>query len=493
MGRSVWMVLVCLLTTVLVLSSCAKNGTEVPPIAETETTQNATPTTPSKPELQPASFSISGLTITPMEVTTGSPVIVEVLVTNSGELSGTYNVTLKIDDTVEATEKVTLAGGASQKVTFTKTKTTAKTYSLSVNGQSGTFVVKAPPPSPSIPTQTLPLPAMSAFQKGIAFAAWLPFDAPRYGLYTPPGADQSLKNLATTGANWISLVVCCGQETRASTTIFRTQPRTATDSELLHVITLAHSLGMRVMLKPQLDFSNDPTHWRGHIGTVFTSEAQWQDWFTSYQGFINYYATFAQRAGVDMLCIGVELGGTTHREGNWRRIVQDVRQQYKGAITYASLCSSGSGLPHGEEERITWWDAVDYIGVDVYYTLTDKNAPTVEELKEAWTKRGHIALLENLSSRFNKPIIFTEFGYESSDGTNKCPGCWNTGAPIDLQEQADCYQAALEVLWGKPWLAGIYWWQWRAEPGLGGPNDISHNPYGKPAAEILKRFYLAEP
>src|SRR4030042_6749988 len=98
-----------------------------------------------------------------------------------------------------------------------------------------------------------------------------------------------------------------------------------------------------------------------------------------------------------MLCIGVELGGITHREADWRRIIQEVRQRFKGTITYSSLCSAG-GFPHGEEKRITWWDAVDYIGVDVYYELTDKNDPTVEELKAAWTQRGYIALLESLSS-----------------------------------------------------------------------------------------------
>jgi hypothetical protein len=327
----------------------------------------------------------------------------------------------------------------------------------------------------------------------MAFGDWRSFTAPpaAWGLYRSPGTDQSLKNLAATGANWISLVVCGGQETRTSTTIFYTQPRTATDSELRRVIDLAHSLGLRVMLKPQLDFSNDQDYWRGHIGTAFNSETQWQDWFAPYREFINHYATFSQEANVDMLCIGVELGGVTHREADWRRIIQEVRQRFKGAITYASLCTAGS-FPHGEENRITWWDAVDYIGVDVYYTLTDKNNPTVEELKKAWTDKGYIALLENLSKRFNKPIIFTEFGYRSLDGTNKCPGCWTNKGTLDLQEQADCYQAALEVLWRKPWLAGIYWWQWLADPRLGGLNDDTHNPYGKPAEEVLKRFYLSQ-
>lgn len=487
MKRVLWLVLACLLTAVLVLGSCTQNVPEAPPEAKTETTTAASPTTP---EPKPASFGISGLTITPKEVTAGSSVTIEVLVTNMGGITGTYDVTLKIDDTVESMETVTLEGTASRKVTFTVTKSTAKAYSVSINGQSGTFVVKSPPPSPVVKPPTPPLPDMDAFMKGIHFADWKSFDTPDQwrGLYRPPAVEQSLKNLAATGANWISLVVTRGQETIASTTISHDTPATATDSELLRVINLAHSLGMRVMLWPGLIVFNDPGgHWWGEIGTTFTSEAQWQDWFTSYRNSINHYAAFAQEAGVDMLCIGAESGGTTHREADWRRVIQEVRERYKGPITYSALNTASWGFPHSEENRIKWWDAVDYIGVSAYYELTSKNDPTVEELKEAWVKNGHIALLEDLSRRFNKSIIFTEIGYVNKDGANKIPGNFSINTPTDSQEQADCYQAALEVLWEKPWLKGIFWWQWSATSA-----PWPENPQGKPAEEVVKKFYLAK-
>jgi hypothetical protein len=239
------------------------------------------------------------------------------------------------------------------------------------------------------------------------------------------------------------------------------------------------------MLFPSLMLSNDPNQWWGKIGTAFTNESQWQDWFASYTETINHYASFAQEAGVDMFSIGRELGGVTHREADWRRVIQEVRQRFKGSITYSSLNTTTWGFPHSEENRITWWDAVDYIGLSAYYELTNKNDPTVEELKAAWTDRGYIALLENLSKRFNKSIIFTEIGYINKDGNNKMPGNFNISTPTDSQEQADCYQAALEVLWGKSWLKGIFWWQWSATS-----TPWPENPQSKPAEEILKRFYL---
>ncbi len=104
-------------------------------------------------------------------------------------------------------------------------------------------------------------------QKGMSFAAWWP------GLYSSADADQALAELKENGANWISLIVTRYQDTIASTTIYAA-PGTPADADLLHVINQAHSLGMKVMLKPHLDLANDPTHWRGDIGMGF-SESDW--------------------------------------------------------------------------------------------------------------------------------------------------------------------------------------------------------------------------
>jgi hypothetical protein len=314
----------------------------------------------------------------------------------------------------------------------------------------------------------------SEFQKGMDYAAWW------QGQYSTPGADQSLANLNNLGAKWLGLVATGYQETITSTTITYTLPRTPTDFDLVHAITQAHSLGMRVMLKPHLDLNNDPSHWRGQIGEGFTTEAEWQAWFASYRAFINRYAALAQANGVEQFAVGTELVGTSGREVDWRSVISDVRALYSGPITYASNHS-------GEETSIKWWDAVDYIGVDAYYPLTYKNDPTVAELKTAWLTPT--LTLENLSNQYNKPIIFTEVGYRSVDGANQRPWEYQSGATIDLQEQADCYRAVLETFWGKPWFRGIYWWYWSTDPNQGGPGDMDYTPHNKPAETILQSYY----
>ena len=90
----------------------------------------------------PAAFTVSNLTITPAEVDMGEEVTISVLVTNTGDLSGSYQASLNIDGMAVATEEVTLAGGASETVTFTMTQDVAGTYSVTIDGQSGTFDVR---------------------------------------------------------------------------------------------------------------------------------------------------------------------------------------------------------------------------------------------------------------------------------------------------------------------------------------------------------------
>ena len=319
--------------------------------------------------------------------------------------------------------------------------------------------------------------AQPSMQRGVSYATWWP------GNYSHPDADLSLANLASTGANWIALVVTGYQDTITSTAIVTTTA-TPTDADLIHVITEAHRRELKVMLKPHLDLLRDEDHWRGQIGDEFTTETEWAAWFASYRNLIEHYAALAQTHGADQFCVGTELSATIHRADEWRAVIEGVRAHYSGPITYAA--NHG-----GEETRITWWDAVDYIGVDAYYPLTDKNDPTLVELKAAWAP--HIATLGNLACAWRKPLLFTEIGYRSQDGTNRHPWAWMAEEPIDLQEQADAVRAAFESVYDKPWFAGMFWWSWSTDPFDGSPCDDGYTPHDKPAEDVLRAWYGAPP
>jgi hypothetical protein len=108
-------------------------------------------------EAPAAAFSSSELSISPRGVNVSDTVTISVLITNTGNASGSREVTLKINGVVEATKELTLEAGASERVSFTTVKEVAGSYSVEINGLSGSFTVKEGsvastlpgPPSPS--------------------------------------------------------------------------------------------------------------------------------------------------------------------------------------------------------------------------------------------------------------------------------------------------------------------------------------------------------
>jgi hypothetical protein len=173
------------------------------------------------------------------------------------------------------------------------------------------------------------------------------------------------------------------------------------------------------------------------------------------------------------------LVSTEFRSSNWHTIIAGVHGFFSGPITYAAN--------QGSESAIRWWDHVDFIGVDAYYPLTGVNDPTLDELKAAWVPIA--AGLKALSISWGKPIIFTEVGYRSQDGANRHPWDYMIGGTLDLQEQADLYQALFESLFNQDWFAGTYWWSWDPDPLQGGPCDMSYSPHDKPAEAVLRQRY----
>ncbi|MFQ6095281.1 MAG: CARDB domain-containing protein, partial [Candidatus Bathyarchaeia archaeon] len=94
------------------------------------------------PVVPPAAFRVSDLIVNPTEVEVGKEITISATVTNIGEGQGSYTVVLKINDIVESTETVTLAGGASTTVEFKVVKEDAGTYNIEVSGLKGAFTVK---------------------------------------------------------------------------------------------------------------------------------------------------------------------------------------------------------------------------------------------------------------------------------------------------------------------------------------------------------------
>lgn len=91
-----------------------------------------------------AEFEVSNLTFSPSEVEAGEPVIISAMVKNVGDLEDTYTIELKIDGEIQETKGVTLAGGATETVSFMVTKDTSGAYTIEVNGLQRALNVLTP-------------------------------------------------------------------------------------------------------------------------------------------------------------------------------------------------------------------------------------------------------------------------------------------------------------------------------------------------------------
>jgi hypothetical protein len=258
------------------------------------------------------------------------------------------------------------------------------------------------------------------------------------------------------------------------------------DDHLVHAIDRAHALGLRVLLKPHiwLRERTDST-WRGTIG--MGSDEEWQRWFANYERFLLHYARLAQRADVDLLCVGVELARTMkEREDDWRALIGRVREVYDGPLTYAANW-------WGEYDEIGIWDAVDYVGVNAFFPLSSDADPGLDSLLVGAQRVAD--RIEAVHRATGRPVLFTEVGFKSTLGSTVTPWTWTRRyePAVDVDLQARAYRAVLEVFWARPWFHGMYWWKWYSHADHGGPRNGDFTPRGKPAESVLSEWFRQMP
>ena len=310
-------------------------------------------------------------------------------------------------------------------------------------------------------------------QKGMCYVTW---DKDRF---QSKYSDESLEKLSAMGVDYVSIVVTLYQDSHDSTKIQETE-RTPTEKSLKHAVKKAHDLGLKVMLKPHLDLidKHDGTYWRADIG--FRNEKDWDEWFKEYSEHITRYARLAERLDVEIFCIGTELSFTTQKDSMWReQVISPVKKAFKGKLTYAANWDN--------YKNVKFWDELDYVGIDAYFPLSYKEDPSLEDLKMGWER--WIYEIETWRAAINRPVIFTEIGYPSSQHAPQRPWEGGQNGNADPEMQALCYQAFFETVWQKDWLAGVYWWKWDTNTKSGGKFNRQFTPQNKPAQEIVMAHY----
>ncbi|MFN7992492.1 MAG: hypothetical protein U0Q18_02775 [Bryobacteraceae bacterium] len=295
------------------------------------------------------------------------------------------------------------------------------------------------------------------FQRGVNLTAEGPDG------YSPRVAGKMVEELSRYGVNAIALVPY-GFERKGDATVHFGGGWERAD-RIEAIAGVAHARRMKVMLKPQLWVHG------GFPGDLeFKDAAQRARWFEQYGAFVDFYAGLASRMHADVFCIGVEFGKLTGYDVEWRKLITRARRLYSGPVTYAAN-------PGAEFETIRFWDALDYIGLNEYYPLPD-------DLSTA----ALVATVEKVQRTYGKPVIFPEAGFSSYRAPQRAP--WDESPrALSPQDQARCYEAVFRAFYSRTWFAGVYWWKVGTD-GYGGPKDGSHTPWGKPAMDVVQKWYL---
>ena len=243
-------------------------------------------------------------------------------------------------------------------------------------------------------------------------------------------------------------------------------------------IEALHKQDVKVMMKPHIWIGRGD--FTGHV--KMTSEEKWKQFEISYSKFILDFAQLAEETNAEILCIGTELEQfIVNRPEYWNDLINKIKTIYKGKLTYAANWD--------EFKRTPFWDKLDYIGVDAYFPISNKQTPTVEDSKNGWIE--HKEVIKTLSGKHDKPILFTEFGYRSVDYTGKEP--WRSErsmGELNLQAQANTTQALFETFWDEEWFAGGFIWKWFInDERAGGPENHMFTPQNKPVEAIIKNNY----
>jgi hypothetical protein len=275
------------------------------------------------------------------------------------------------------------------------------------------------------------------------------------------------------------------------------------------MISQARDLGLHMAVFPTPRFHTNPAEF---WASAPKDTAWWQTWFSLYRRFAVNYADLASQTGAEALILGGDWlapalpngklkdgsasGVPADAEARWSTVITEVREHFKGKVLWA--------LPYTEanlQTPLTFLQETDGIYLLWSAALSRQANATPSDLAN---EAGR--LLDNevsaLPALINKPIILA-VAYASATGaasgclTDGRGGCleWealsrpnpDTGTlAVDLEAQADLYEALLTAVNGRPWISGFVSRGYYPPAAL---QDKSASVHGKPAADILWYWY----
>jgi hypothetical protein len=307
------------------------------------------------------------------------------------------------------------------------------------------------------------------------------------GQVSSGAALQAYQTIASLGSNSVELTDRIWTQTGTSNTVIADPAKTESDASLLAGFKVAQDAGLSVVFRAAIS-PLDGTR------TSSMAPTDIKAFFASYTVEMVHLGSLAQEGGVTTFAIGNEMSSLSGPQyaTNWASLISQVRQVYHGQLTYSAATDEAS--------HVSFWGQLDTIGVNVYPPLTSSETPTVQELVNAWRQvpfssyyaaafnyLSPVDFLHSLALQYGKPVLMTEVGYLSVEGTAINPGSASNGIP-DPAAQADAYNAFFQVWCAEDgsWLQGVELWQWDLDNVF---NSTGYSVMGKPAEAIVSQYF----
>jgi hypothetical protein len=241
--------------------------------------------------------------------------------------------------------------------------------------------------------------------------------------------------------------------------------------------SLMKDQGLKVLLKPQIWIGRGD--YTGHIN--LKSEEAWQTLENSYTDYIMRFVHIAAQQNIGMFCIGTELDSfVKERPAYWLQLIKNIRKVYAGKLTYAANWDN--------YKHVTFWNVLDYVGVDAYFPLSDEKTPNASTITKNWQKWKDE--MKGVSEKFDKKILFSEYGYISADYAGKEP--WkNAGEDREVNEEAQhiLFEQLYQNIWQEDWMAGGFIWKHHAEDSRWRSYEKRFTPQNKKAQQTIAKAY----
>jgi hypothetical protein len=306
--------------------------------------------------------------------------------------------------------------------------------------------------------------------------------------HSPEGVQSyldAIDELADMGCTWINLSIATYQnDVHAERITLMNWNEVPSEKDILRIMAKAKSRGMGVMLMPVVLLSNSGAKdWRGVIHPGDDGPTAWDNWFAAYNAFIMKCAHLAHDGDVDIFCVGSELLSTETFRDRWVDQIDQIKSVYKGKLTYSANWD--------HYEVVTFWDKLDYVGMNNYNELASMPGVPVPELIKAWQPIKDKVL--KFAAEKKKPFMFTEVGWHNLQNTLAEPWNYVAEGAIDHTEQLHAFESFVDT-WKdvpKDKFMGAFIWEWY--PGGKVVNgNFSRGTYSlqsTPALEVVKKWF----